>query len=139
MVAEGVPAMGRIDMLINNATFARGNDRVSLQKLDDDLWRRIADVNLTGTMTMLCCKYVSAQMIKQGCGGSIVNISSGAALKAPATFSAYAASKAGIHALNAALAAELGPHGIANSTGHRRATACSMIASLPIRPPRRGR
>ena len=110
MVAQTVAELGRIDILVNNATFARGDDRVPLQELDDELWRRIVDVNLTGTM--LCYKYVSKHMIEQGAGGSIVSISSGAAIKAPPTFSAYAASKAGLHALNASLAAELGSHGI---------------------------
>jgi len=110
MVAETTAKLGRVDILVNNATFARGNDRVPLQELDDNVWRRIVDVNLNGTM--LCCKYVARQMIQQGSGGSIISISSAAALKATATFSAYAASKAAIHALNAVLAAELGPHGI---------------------------
>ena len=110
LAAQTVSELGRIDMLVNNATFARGNDRVPVQELDDDLWRRIVDVNLTGVM--LCCKYVSREMIRRGAGGSIVNISSGAALKGTPTFAAYAASKAGIHALNAVLAAELGAHGI---------------------------
>lgn len=107
---ETAAKLGRIDILVNNATFVRGEDRVPLQQLDDELWRRIVDVNLTGTM--LCCKYVSRQMMKQGAGGSIVSISSAAAVKAPPNAAAYAASKAGIHALNAVLAAELGPHGI---------------------------
>ncbi|HEX2826342.1 MAG TPA: SDR family oxidoreductase [Burkholderiales bacterium] len=110
MVDETVAAYGRVDILINNATFARGDDRVPLQDLDDDVWRRIVDVNLNGTM--LCSKYVSRRMIAQGEGGTIVSISSGAALKAQAAFSAYSASKAAIHALNGVLAAELGPHGI---------------------------
>ena len=110
LAAQTVSELGGVDILVNNATFARGNDRVPLQDLDDGLWRRIVDVNLTGAM--LCCKYVSREMIKRGAGGSIVSISSGAALKGTPTFSAYAASKAGIHALNAVLAAELGPHGI---------------------------
>lgn len=110
MVAETVANLGRIDILVNNATFARGDDRVPLQELDDDLWRRIIDVNLTGTM--LGCKYVSRQMIAQDSGGSIVSISSAAALKAPPKVAAYAASKGAVHALNAVLAAELGPYGI---------------------------
>lgn len=110
MIAETVVKLGRIDFLVNNATFARGDDRVPLQALDDDVWRRIIDVNLNGTM--LCCKYASRQMIQQGEGGSIISISSAAALKAAANFSAYATSKAAIHALNAVLAAELGPHDI---------------------------
>ena len=110
MVGETVDCLGRIDILVNNATYPRAADRVPVQDLDDDLWRTIIDINLTGTM--LCSKYVSKQMIAQGEGGSIVSISSGAALKAPATFSAYSASKAGMHALMSSLADELGGHGI---------------------------
>lgn len=110
LMAETARVMGRIDILVNNAAYPRGNDRVPLDALDDALWRKIIDTNLTGTM--LCSKYAARQMQRQGEGGSIVSISSGAAVKAPATFSAYAASKAGVHALNAVLAAELGPSGI---------------------------
>lgn len=110
MITEAARVMGRIDILVNNAAHPRGVDRVPLSELDDDLWRRIVEINLTGTM--LCCKYAARQMLRQGGGGSIVSISSGAAVKAPAAHAAYAASKAGVHALTASLAAELGPHGI---------------------------
>jgi len=110
LMDEAVQHLGRIDILVNNAAYPRAADRVPVQALDDDLWRRIVEVNLTGTM--LCAKYAARRMIAQNEGGSIVSISSGAALKAPATFAAYAASKAGVHALNSSLAAELGPHGI---------------------------
>jgi NAD(P)-dependent dehydrogenase (short-subunit alcohol dehydrogenase family) len=110
MADEVARELGGIDLLVNNAAYPRGADRVPLAELDEALWRRIVDVNLTGTM--LCCKHVSRHMVRQGRGGSIVSISSGAAIKGEATFSAYAASKAGVHALNAVLAAELGPHGI---------------------------
>ena len=110
MVRETVEKLGRVDILVNNATYPRAADRVPLLELDDDLWRTILDVNLTGSM--LCSKYVAKQMVAQGEGGSIISISSGAALKAPKTFAAYAASKAGVHALSSSLADELGPHGI---------------------------
>jgi len=110
MVEETVAQLGRIDILVNNAAYPRANDRVPVQDLDDDLWRRIVDVNLNGTM--LCSKYAARQMLAQGEGGSIVSISSGAALKAPVNFAAYAASKAGVHALTSSLADELGPAGI---------------------------
>jgi NAD(P)-dependent dehydrogenase (short-subunit alcohol dehydrogenase family) len=102
--------MGRIDILVNNAAYPRAADRVPLLELDDELWKAIVDVNLTGAM--LCSKYVARQMVTQGDGGSIISISSGAALKAPANFAAYAASKAGVHALSSSLADELGPHDI---------------------------
>jgi 3-oxoacyl-[acyl-carrier protein] reductase/meso-butanediol dehydrogenase/(S,S)-butanediol dehydrogenase/diacetyl reductase len=110
LVQRTVAELGRIDILINNATFARGDDRVPVVELDEAMWRRIVDINLTGTM--LCCKYVARELIRQGQGGSIVSISSGAALKAEDSFSAYAASKAAVHALSSSLADELGPHGV---------------------------
>jgi 3-oxoacyl-[acyl-carrier protein] reductase len=110
IVAETVKRMGRIDILINTATFARGNDRVPLQQLDDDLWRRIIDVNLTGTM--LCSKYVSRQMIAQGDGGSIVTISSVAGARGGANTAAYATAKGALHIFTGSLAAELGSDGI---------------------------
>lgn len=110
LMRETVEHTGRIDILVNNAAYPRAQDRVPVQELDDDLWSRIVEVNLNGTM--LCAKYAAKQMISQGEGGSIISISSGAALKAPATFAAYAASKAGTHALNSSLADELGAYGI---------------------------
>lgn len=110
MVAETLRVMGRIDILVNNAAFSRGADRIPVVDLEADVWRKIIDTNLNGTM--LVSKYVAREMIRQGSGGAIVSISSGAAVKAPATFSAYAASKAGVHALNSSLACELGQYGI---------------------------
>lgn len=110
MVQSVVAGFGRVDILVNNAAYPRGNDRVPIVDLPDDIWRGVIDVNLTGTM--LCCKYTARQMIAQGAGGSIVSMSTNAAVNATPSFGAYSASKAGIHALNGSLAAELGPHGI---------------------------
>jgi NAD(P)-dependent dehydrogenase (short-subunit alcohol dehydrogenase family) len=110
MVAETIERFGRIDILINNATYPRAADRVPIVDLDETLWRKVIDVNLTGTM--IVSKYVAKQMIAQGQGGSIVSISSIAAMAPRVATAAYAASKAAVHALNASLADELGPHGI---------------------------
>ena len=110
MVSDTVRTLGRLDILVNNAAYPRASDRVPLTELPEETWRNIIDVNLTGTM--LCCKYVARHLIEQQQGGSIISISSIAALTAQETFSAYAASKAAVHALNGSMAAELGPHGI---------------------------
>jgi NAD(P)-dependent dehydrogenase (short-subunit alcohol dehydrogenase family) len=97
--------LGRVDVVVNNAGAARGDDRVPVVDLPDDLWRTVIDVNLNGTFYM--SRTFGRHLVAQGEGGSIVNISSVAGkIMAPRT-AAYAASKAGIHALTCVMAAEL--------------------------------
>src|SRR5205807_7141832 len=62
--------------------------------------------------TFLLSRAAARQMIKQGDGGSIVNISSIASKIAAANMTAYASSKAAINALSRAMALELAPHKI---------------------------
>ncbi|MHB8574333.1 MAG: SDR family NAD(P)-dependent oxidoreductase [Dehalococcoidia bacterium] len=96
---------GRVDLLINNAGAARGADRVPIVDLDEALWRKVIDVNLTGTFLM--SRAMARQLIKQNDGGRIVNISSIAGRLHGANSGAYAASKAAIQSLTAVMAAEL--------------------------------
>lgn len=110
MVQRTLQEFGRIDILVNNASFARGRDRVPVLELDDELWYRIIDVNLNGTY--LCCKAVAKEMVKQGRGGRIINISSVAGKTQPPNASAYAASKAAVQSLTGSLSGELAPYGI---------------------------
>jgi len=101
---------GRADFIINNAGAARAGDRVPVVDLDPAAWRKVIDVNLNGSFYM---SHVFGQkLIEQGSGGTIINISSiGGKLMAPNT-AAYAASKAGLHALTSAMSGEVGKHGI---------------------------
>jgi len=101
---------GKLDVLVANAAYPRGGDRVPLVDLPEQTWRTIVDVNLTGTM--LCCQHVARRLIAQGEGGSLVAISSIAAMTGTPTFSAYAASKAAVISLARSLSVELGPHRI---------------------------
>ena len=48
-VEETLSALGRIDILINNAATARGPDRVPLTELPEQLWRQVLEVKLTGS------------------------------------------------------------------------------------------
>ena len=43
---------GRVDIVVNNAGAARGEDRKPVIDLDPDLWRTVIDVNLTGSFLM---------------------------------------------------------------------------------------
>src|SRR5581483_5281955 len=74
LVQRSVSELGGIDILINNAGAARGKDRVPVVELDEAIWRNVIETNLTGTFLM--SRAVARQMIKQGRGGRIVNISS---------------------------------------------------------------
>lgn len=108
LVETTLGALGRVDVVVNNASAARGADRRPVVDLDIDEWRTIIDTNLHGTFLM--SRAFGRALIRQGHGGSIVNISSVAGKLMAATTAAYAASKAGVHALTAAMAVEMGPH-----------------------------
>jgi NAD(P)-dependent dehydrogenase (short-subunit alcohol dehydrogenase family) len=98
--------LGRVDIIVNNAAAARGEDRVPVVECDPAVWRNVVDVGLIGVFSM--CHVFGRLLIDQGRGGSIVNISSiGGKMLAPNT-SAYAATKAGLHALTASMAGEVG-------------------------------
>jgi 3-oxoacyl-[acyl-carrier protein] reductase len=110
LVDRVVGELGRVDIVVNNAGAARGDDRVPVVDLAIEQWRTVLDVNLNGTFYM--SRAFARALLEQGDGGSIVNISSiGGKLMAART-AAYAASKAGIHALTCAMASELGRDGI---------------------------
>ena len=63
--------LGRIDVLVNNTGIP--GQLMRIENMDVAEWRKVIDVNLTGTM--LCCREAVRHMVPQG-GGNIVNISS---------------------------------------------------------------
>ena len=98
---------GRVDVLVNNAGLI-GPMRHFFEA-DENWWRRIIDVNLTGHFL---CSHRAARMMATAGGGAIINMSSGGATRAHRSFTAYDASKGGIEALTRAMALDLGPYGI---------------------------
>src|SRR5262245_29621355 len=104
--AQILERFGRIDIVVNNAGAAKGDDRKPVADLDPELWRKVIDVNLTGAF--LVSRSMVQPMISAGRGGSIVNISSIAGKRLSANTAAYAASKAGLQALTACMAQEVG-------------------------------
>jgi NAD(P)-dependent dehydrogenase (short-subunit alcohol dehydrogenase family) len=101
-----VERFGRIDVLVNVVGIGTGDNHIV--KLDSEAWDTILDVNLKGTL--LTCKYVLPVM-KQQEGGSIINISSVAAICATG-MTAYPVSKAGVNALTHQLAMTQAKYGI---------------------------
>lgn len=97
---------GPITLLINNAGQAHS---APFTKTDLALWRRMLDVNLTGTF--LCTQAALPAMIEQG-WGRIVNVASTAGLIGYGYVSAYCAAKHGVIGLTRALALELATKGI---------------------------
>ena len=110
MIDQTIKELGRIDILINNAAYARAEDRVPILDLNEDTFQKVVDIKITGTF--LCTKGVVEHMIKQGDGGKIVNISSAAGKRGSANFLAYNAANFGIVGMTQCMAKELGPHNI---------------------------
>jgi 3-oxoacyl-[acyl-carrier protein] reductase len=101
-----VDELGRIDVLVNNAGAARGEDRLPVLDVSFEAWKHVVDTNLHGAFLM--SKAFGQRIKEAGRGGSIVNISSVGAKMMAAGNAAYAASKAGMHVLTSAMAKELG-------------------------------
>ena len=87
MVDETIKEFGRVDILINNAAYARAEDRTPILDLNEDTFQRVMDIKVTGTF--LCTKAAIKPMIDQGEGGKIVNISSTAGKRGSANTLAY--------------------------------------------------
>jgi 3-oxoacyl-[acyl-carrier protein] reductase len=100
---------GRLDVLVNNAAYPRGNDRVPLPDLDETVWRKVIDIKLTGAF--LLCKRVVPIMIRQK-WGRIINLSSIAGKRGSPNTAAYNAANFGIQGLTQSLAMEVARHGI---------------------------
>jgi 3-oxoacyl-[acyl-carrier protein] reductase/meso-butanediol dehydrogenase/(S,S)-butanediol dehydrogenase/diacetyl reductase len=110
LVKRTMAELGRLDILINNASAARGPDRVPVIEMPYHVWRNVFVTNVDGTF--LLSQAAARQMIAQAQGGSIINISSIASKLAPPNTAAYASSKAAINAFSRSMALELAPHHI---------------------------
>ena len=106
MVADAVARWGRLDCLDNNVGLGMFGTVVEVSEED---WHRAFSVNVDSVF--LTGKYAIPAMIRGGEGGSIVNISSVAALR-PHGLTPYSASKGAVHAITQAMAADHGADGI---------------------------
>jgi NAD(P)-dependent dehydrogenase (short-subunit alcohol dehydrogenase family) len=106
-VKTALEALGRIDVLVNNAGIAGLNKPTVDYPIDE--WERVLRINLTSQF--LCCRAVAPAMVKAGYG-RIVNIASIAGKEGNPNAVAYSASKAGVIALTKSLGKELAQSGV---------------------------
>ena len=107
IVNKTVDEFGKLDIMVNNAAVIH---QARLIELKDEDWDMIIRNNLRSVF--LGSKYAAIQMIKQGNGGRIINLSSIHAKIAEPQASPYTAAKGGIEAFTRTIATELAPHKI---------------------------
>jgi NAD(P)-dependent dehydrogenase (short-subunit alcohol dehydrogenase family) len=104
MVDATVQQYGRLDVAVN--TPALTPDDKPLAEFDEAYWDRLMSIDLKGTA--LCLKWELQQMIRQGGGGSIINISSVSGFRPQPANPAYVAAKHGVNGLTKVAALENG-------------------------------
>ncbi|WP_174246990.1 mycofactocin-coupled SDR family oxidoreductase [Rhodococcus rhodochrous] len=119
-VRAGVSELGPLDVVVANAGIS-DNPGPSWE-IDDEIWNRSIDVNLTGTWHTV--KAGVAEL--DPAGGSVIIVSSTAAIKAVPGASHYSAAKHAVTGLAKTLANELGPRAIRVNTVHPGAAATPM-------------
>jgi len=119
--------LGQIDILVNNAGTG---DLRPMHTVDDKLWHRLIDVNLTGTFN--ATRAVIPFMLETG-GGTIVNNASVSGLAATRNEAAYSAAKAGVISLTKSGALEYGPTVRVNcvAPGHIRTPLTAVWEQMP--------
>jgi len=105
-VQTTVSAFGRIDILFNNAGT---NVRKPVVEMTDEDWHTIMETNAKGIF--MVARAVARQMIAQK-SGTIINMSSMAAVSPERDKVVYASSKGAVSQFTKGLALELAPHGI---------------------------
>jgi NAD(P)-dependent dehydrogenase (short-subunit alcohol dehydrogenase family) len=107
MVDCAIDSFGRIDCLVNNA--GSPSPMVSIVDVDMDNYEQVMAINVRGVM--LGMKLAIPHMLRQR-SGSIINISSGSAIRVSYSAHTYVASKAAVTHLTRSVAAEVGANGI---------------------------
>jgi len=114
VVDSGVEELGRLDIIVANAGI--GTIGVRLDKMGEDLWQDMIDVNLAGVWKTV--KAGVPHLLAGGRGGSIILTSSVAGLKAYPHTGHYVAAKHAVVGLMRTFAVELGQHSIRVNSVH---------------------
>lgn len=106
LVADAVAALGRLDILVNNAS-VRGKSNLEITSYED--WRRILGITLDGAF--LCAKAARPHLLASG-SGRIISIGGASAFMGTPNHMHVMAAKSGLVGLTKALAHDLGPYGV---------------------------
>ena len=109
MAAQTISALGRIDILVNNAAIFSTLELRPFESIPVAEFRKVLEVNVMGVW--LCCRACAPHMRKGG-HGRIINLASGAPIKGVPLFLHYISSKGAVMAMTRGLARELGKDGI---------------------------
>ncbi|MBQ8506673.1 MAG: SDR family oxidoreductase [Clostridia bacterium] len=111
LVDETIKHFGKLDILVNNAGInAQLPERKPFHEFDRDFWEKIMDIDVNGTFYL--SQLGAQQMIKQGEGGNIVNISSVMGINPARLQCAFTVAKAGVIMMSRVMALELAPYNI---------------------------
>ena len=106
LAAEISAIEGRLDILVNNAGSTRVIPHADLSALDDEFFDFVLAVNLRGPFaTVRACR----QLLEASRHGLVVNVGSVSGMRGGGSNIAYAAAKAGLHAMTMSLARALAP------------------------------
>jgi len=120
------------DVVVANAGVQLFGQDAQAADLDLDVWRRTIDINLTGTF--LTVKHAVRSMLPRG-GGSIILTGSPTGVNGEGKdFTAYSASKAGIHGLGRTVAAAYADRGIRVNTVQPAYTETPLVAAISQDP-----
>ncbi|QDO97012.1 SDR family oxidoreductase [Ferrovibrio terrae] len=107
LVKLAADKFGRLDIIVNNAGIARSQQFLDITEED---FETVLGINLKGAF--FGTQAAARQMISQGSGGVVINMSSVNALLAIPTLSTYAMSKGAMNQLTTTAAVALAPHNI---------------------------
>ncbi|WEZ85459.1 SDR family oxidoreductase (plasmid) [Rhizobium sp. 32-5/1] len=107
LISKAVERFGRLDIMVNNAGIAMVQDFLSVTKEDYD---KVLGINLEGAFWGT--QAAARQMISQGGGGVIINMSSINSGLANPNVATYAISKGGMNQITGTAAVAFAPHGI---------------------------
>jgi NAD(P)-dependent dehydrogenase (short-subunit alcohol dehydrogenase family) len=107
-IAQAVKTFGALNVICNVAGGSTPADNCVTEAPIEEFWRAIK-LDLFGTF--LCCKYGLPELMKAG-GGSVINMTSMAALVAIPKRDCYTAAKGGVSAMTRSMAAHYARYGI---------------------------